>query len=510
MNFLFIFFIIVLGLSILITYLSIKINKNAIETVNDMGIGWNLGNTFDSYSTVEEMRTPDEQITLWGNKLPTKKIFLKIKKYGIKTIRFPVTWMHFMDNSGNVKKEWLSRVKEVVFWITKSRMYCILNIHHDPSNENWLSKGMNAKQKFDNLWTQIANEFKDFNEYLIFECMNDSVGNENYDYITTLAFSQSFIDIIRNSGGKNGNRLLIMPGKSKDFDLTCSKAYKIPIDPANKFAISVHYYVPTPFTVEKDDDPWSVTNESGQQIIKPLTKWGDENDYKVMFTNFETMKEKYIKKGIPVVITEIGVLTEQKKDPDSIRQFIKSEFIFSADYNGIMSCLWDNSQRKFGDMNYYDRENDEWFDKKIGENFKIISKGKFVKPSTYFEPSNMDIIRTPTTEGHMNIKIGVRENIFKISFNVKINTDYKSVGFGLCTITSSGEWYGERIDGSIGEKVYDGTYTFTIYASNRDFNNYIEIQRWWGSEHITFNYLRVDFNQNYNFFDYNEYIKQVN
>ena len=78
-----------------------------------------------------------------------------------------------------------------------------------------------------------------------------------------------------------------------------------------------------------------------------------------------------------------------------------------------MSCLWDNSQRKFGDMNYYDRENDEWFDKKIGENFKIISKGKFVKPSTYFEPSNVDIIRTPTTEGHMNIKIGLRENIFK-------------------------------------------------------------------------------------------------
>ena len=238
MNYLFIFFVIVLGLSILITYLSIKINKNAIEIVNNMGIGWNLGNTFDSYSTVEEMRTPDDQITLWGNKPPTKKIFLKIKKYGIKTIRFPVTWMHFMDESGKVKEEWLSRVKEVVLWITKSRMYCILNIHHDPSDNNWLSKGMNAKKKFDNLWTQIANEFKDFNEYLIFECMNDSVGNDNYDYITTLAFSQSFIDIIRNSGGNNENRLLIIPGINKDFDLSCSKAYKIPIDPVNKFAIS--------------------------------------------------------------------------------------------------------------------------------------------------------------------------------------------------------------------------------------------------------------------------------
>jgi hypothetical protein len=278
----------------------------------------------------------------------------------------------------------------------------------------------------------------------------------------------------------------------------------------NKFAISIHYYSPSPFTVERDDNPWNVTNELGVQIIKPLTKWGDENDYKVMFTNFETMKEKYIKKGIPVVITEIGVLTEQKKDPDSIRQFIKSEFIFSADYDGIMSCLWDNSQRKFGDMNYYDREKDEWFDKKIGENFKIISKGKFVKPSTFFEPSKMEIIRTPTTEGHMNIKIGPREHIYKVSFNVKINTDYREVGFGLCSISTSGKWYGDPIQGSLGEKIYDGSFTYTIYAKNKDFNNYIEIQRWWGIQHTTFNYLRVDFKQNYNFFDYDEYIKQVN
>ncbi len=509
MNYLFIFFLVVLGLSALITYFSIKINKNAMDIVNDMGIGWNLGNTFDSYSPFEEMKTPDDQITSWGNNPPNKKIFLKIKKYGIKTIRFPVTWMHFMDNSGKVKEEWLARVKEVVLWITKARMYCILDVHHDGSEENWLAEGMNAKQKFDYLWTQIANEFKDFNEYLIFEGMNDSVG-ENFDYITTLTFSQSFIDIVRNSGGNNGNRLLIIPGIKKDFDLTCTKGYKIPIDPSNKFAISVHYYIPTSFTVERDDRPWNFTDENGEHSINPLTKWGDENDYKVMFTNFETMKEIYIKKGIPVVITETGVLTEQKKNPDSIRQFIFSEFIFSADYNGVMSCLWDNSKKKYGDMNYYDRENDEWFDKQIGENFKIISKGKFVKPSKFFEPSNIDIIRTPIPEGHMHIKIGPRENILKVSFNVKLTTNIHSVGFGLCSINSSGDWYGAPIAGSLGEKIYDGTYTYTIDASNRDFNNYIEIQKWWGIQYITFNYLRVDFKQNYNFFDYSEYIKQVN
>lgn len=509
MNFLFIIFIIVLGLSILITYLSINPKKNAMEVVNDMGIGWNLGNTFDSYIAFEEMKTPDEQITAWGNKPPNKKIFLKIKKYGIKTVRLPVTWMHFMDESGKVNGEWLSRVKEVVFWITKARMYCILNMQHDPAPGNWLSEGITAKEKFDNFWTQIANEFKDFNEYLIFECMNDSESS-NFDYITTLTFSQSFIDIIRNSGGYNGNRLLIIPGIKKDFDLSCAKTYKIPIDPANKYAISIHYYIPLSFTVEKDDDPWHFTNEDGENEITPLTEWGSEYDYKVLFINFETMKDRYINRGIPIVITETGVLTEQKKNPDSIRLFLYSVFIFAADYNGIMSCLWDNSQREHGDINYYDRENDEWFDKKIGENFKKISKGKFIKPSKFFKSSYMDIITTPTSEGHMHFSIGPRLNIYKVSFNVKITSAQYNVGFGLCTIDSSGEWHGESIGGHLGEKMYDGTYTFTIFAKNKDFNTYIEIQKWWGNPYITFNYLRVDFNQKYNFFDYNEYIKQAN
>jgi hypothetical protein len=148
---------------------------------------------------------------------------------------------------------------------------------------------------------------------------------------------------------------------------------------------------------------------------------------------------------------------------------------------------------------------------KKGENFKTISKGKFVKPSAFFETSNMEIIRTTTNQGYMNIKIGQRLNIFKVSFNVKISTNYNYLfGFGLCSLSSDGDWYGDPISGIEGEKIKDGTYTFTIYAKNRDFNNFIEIQPWWGEEYITFNYLRIDFNQNYNFFDYYEYIKQIN
>ena len=116
--------LIVLILSVVITILSISFKKkNAWQIVNDMGIGWNLGNSFDCYSTFEKMKTPDQQITLWGNVIPTKEMVISIKKYGFKTIRFPVTWFHFMDSDNQVDTNWMSRVKEVVKWIVKEKMY---------------------------------------------------------------------------------------------------------------------------------------------------------------------------------------------------------------------------------------------------------------------------------------------------------------------------------------------------------------------------------------------------
>ena len=111
--------------SIILTFLSYNKRMTAIEIVNNMGMGWNLGNTFDSYDINYNFKDIDETITFWGNKVPTKEIFIRLKKYGFKTIRFPVTWMTYMDESGKVKKEWMSRVKEVVDWILSLNMYCI-------------------------------------------------------------------------------------------------------------------------------------------------------------------------------------------------------------------------------------------------------------------------------------------------------------------------------------------------------------------------------------------------
>jgi len=80
------------------------------------------------------------------------------------------------------------RVKEVIDIIINEKLYCILNVHNDGYNINWLSIDMKVKDRYVNLWTQISNEFKDYNEYLIFESMDavfflDYI-NFDFDYTT--------------------------------------------------------------------------------------------------------------------------------------------------------------------------------------------------------------------------------------------------------------------------------------------------------------------------------------
>jgi len=169
---------------------------------------------------------------------------------------------------------------------------------------------------------------------------------------------------------------LVLSGADKDIEMTCSKDYIIPKDPSNKLAISVHYYSPSTFTIESDRNPWTFTIGSEVYEIPPLTKWGDEGHYNDMIKNFENLKSYYADKGIPVIITEVGVLTEELKDINSIKYYLNALFSLSSEYNGFMTCLWDTSNKNSGNMNYIDRNTNQWYDEKLQANFKKISKGK--------------------------------------------------------------------------------------------------------------------------------------
>jgi endoglucanase len=497
-----------LSLLLLLAILTFTFQKTAIETVNDMGLGWNLGNTFDCFGTWKEIKEPDDQITMWGNVVPTEEMVVTIKKYGFNTVRFPVTWMNFMDDSGKVDKEWMARVKEVVDWIINAKMYCILNVHHDGVSGNWLAKGTSEKSRYVTLWTQIANEFKTYDDHLVLESMNEveyKSGN-SYDFTTLHTLTQAFVDTVRGTGGNNAERLLLISGMNTNLEQTCSSGYKMPTDKANKLAISIHYYLPPQFTVESDEEPWTWTDDQGTvHEITPMTKWGSESDYKEMVTNFESMKKVFVDKGIPVILGEVGVLTEQKKEKESIREFLYAQYSFSAAYDGFMSVLWDTSKNTAGDMNFYNRETDKWYDEKIRDNFVNIAKGKYVNPTKYYSESNKETSTNVDADGNIQMTIGTKK-VKKVIFNAEIKgAEIYEVGFGVASADSTGTWFGDPVGGADGVKEDDGTYTFTVDVSSKDFNDYVQIQEWWGNEYITINYATLEFSGSAMTLDYKAY-----
>ena len=478
---------------LILDYLNNLTQKTSIQIVNEMGIGYNLGHSFDSYLISKKINNPDDAITLFGNPIPTKKLIANIKKYGFKTIRFPVTWIYFIDESGNINPEWLLKVKEVVKWIIKRNIYCILNIYSD--TKEWLL-GIESKSKYINIWKQIAEEFKDFNEYLIFESMNEPtfLFLFDYNYDTLLNFTQSFVDTIRNSEKFNKERLLIISGMSSNIDLTCSPKYKIPSDPANKLAISINYYIPLEFATNK-------------AFWNDKKNWGTKDNYNQLLQNFIKLKNFYVSKGIPVIIGEVGVVTEEKKELTSIREYLYSIFSLAVEYEGIMACLWDTSNKNFGDMNYYNRLTDEWYDDKIKNIIMKISRGKFVKSADYYINSNFEMITDIEQDYSLVINFGTKKPlklVLNLYYSGQLFHDYY---FSISCNYLGGWSHNIYFDKRNGKKFYDGTITYTIDISNEECYDHFSIYYYYGE--IYFKNIIIEYKENFTSFYYNDYKAKI-
>ena len=497
---------IILLVSLILDYLYSVAKENAFEIVRKMGMGYNIANTFDSFIYFGKLETPDEQIGLNGNIAPTKDMIKKLKKYGFKTIRFPVTWMYFIDDEGNISPEWMARVKEVIDIIINEKLYCILNVHSDGLYIGWIS-GLESKDKYINLWKQIANEFKDYNEYLIFESMDYAYFIDydfyEFDYKTLLILNQAFVDTIRKSGGYNTERLLIIAGANVDLEMTCSSKYKIPVDQSNKLAISIHYFSPYNFIYDYYYEPYNWTDiENITYMSGPKLNWGNSLEYNDFFKDLELMITNFIDKGIPIIISEVGVLTKQNKELESIREYLYILFSVTSNMDGIICCLWDTSNEYFGDMNFYDRTNDIWYDEKLKNNFIQISKGKSINPMKFFINTNFestDIIMNYDSF-LMNIE---KRKVLKIFINVKLTgVLFEDVEFPIQTNNKNGDvieiYYGKNNV----KKQYDGTSIITIDVSRKECYDFVEATIISGMKYITLNNMTLEFEKSFMSIDY--------
>nr|AGS53793.1 glycoside hydrolase family 5 [uncultured bacterium contig00039] len=334
-------------------------DKTAAQLVAGMTVGWNLGNTLDAahLTWLGSNPTVTQMETAWGNPVTTQANITAVKNAGFNTIRIPVSWTKAVDSNYNIRTDWMKRVTEVVNYAASNNMYIILNTHHDEDVFKFTNAQKTASlAAFKKIWEQIADNFKDHNEKLIFEALNEprnigaswewSGGNaEERDNLNE--HYKVFVDTVRASGGNNDKRILMVNTYAASGTAAAINGLVIPNDTAvNKIIVSYHNYAPYDFALN--------TNSA-------LNKWSSSNsgDTSVIKDPIDRVTAKFINNGIPVVIGEFGAMN---KNNEATRAAWAQYYVGYARSKGIPCVWWDNgvttgSGELFGILN---RNNNTW------------------------------------------------------------------------------------------------------------------------------------------------------
>lgn len=330
----------------------------ALEATRLMGNGINLGNTLEACDNNVGIKTntPLSYETYWGQPKTTQAIIDGMKAAGFDTIRIPVAWMtnatHLYEGDYTIDAGYMDRVEEVVRYARKAGMYVIINDHWDGGwygmfgSESAETRAL-AMEAYKGMWQQIAERFRDYSDYLIFESANEELGGrfdensplycsdsvvtyltDDERYALTNEINQTFVDVVRATGGNNATRFLLIAGYSTNIDQTCDDRFQMPKDTAeSKLMVSVHYY-----------DPWSYC---GASSAASATKWGKVSDYEYLDQQLAKMT-KFTEAGYGVVIGEYGALPGSDGLKDNTLAYHTAFLDACTKYN-LTNCLWDCS-----------------------------------------------------------------------------------------------------------------------------------------------------------------------
>lgn len=383
-----------------------------LDLMAEMGLGWNLGNQMEQSNWQGNMDSVEACETSAGN-VATQLTFDGLKSYGVNTVRVPVAWSNFMSEDGNytISEELFNRVEEIINYALNNEMYVIINVHWDGG---WWGRfgaeELDAEEtpirdeawkKYEAIWTQISERFQEYSDHLIFEGANEELSgrlNDNYEdpltaqqnqtgklgkptdevaangkprinadeiYEMVNQINQKFVDIVRESGGNNAYRHLLIPGTGNESCVidgndneqyiqngTIDERFKMPDDPAEeatgtkKMSISVHYYDPTVYGISASaSTPWGYRDKWGVDYVDENgVEYKGQDDYDFMSNQLEKMK-KFTDQGYGVILGECGVVKGYK---DNIIDFM-TELFTQAKKRHMVPVWWDEGH-------YYNRE----------------------------------------------------------------------------------------------------------------------------------------------------------
>lgn len=346
------------------------------ELTSAMGVGWNVGNTCEALNG----SIPTE--TAWGNPKVTQALIDEVKSEGFKSIRLPVGWLTNIGAAPDytLSSTWLARIKEIVDYCVKDDLYVIVNMHSDGYHSipgAWLFCDAPASEqtaivdKYKKSWAQFADYFKDYDEHLIFESMNEELdviegtNNQNYGaptsdydkaaYKNINVYNQAFVDTVRGTGSNNAKRWLLIPGWNTSIDYTVDSSYGFvaPTDTAKRTAISVHFYDPFDFTINADN---SKITQWGKDADKTKnSSWGQEN---YVNTQMSRLYDAFVSKGYPVIIGEFGSGDKTYADAQNtkFRAYWSGYVVKMAKQYGCIPVYWDNGYNGKNGLAVIDRK----------------------------------------------------------------------------------------------------------------------------------------------------------
>lgn len=338
------------------------------EIAEDMGVGWNLGNSLDANNQDFYSGNIYDYETQWSNPVVTQSLINKVKAKGFNTIRIPVTWYQHISSDGSytIDSAWMARVKEVVDYAYNNGMYVILNIHH----ETWINRSdfesaeASMEAELCAVWKQIATEFADYDQHLIFEGMNEPrevggsanewVGNEAcYNVVNQL--NSAFVETVRSvESPYRQTRMLMVPDYAASRESYIYSYLTIPkasgsIDADNDgdddyVAVSLHAYSPYSFAMgDGDHENFSSSYEAELEDM------------------FSAMQSQFLQEGVQIVL---GEFSASNYGYDSARLAWAEAYMKNATEYGIPCVLWDNNveSNNGGEAHgYINRSTETWY-----------------------------------------------------------------------------------------------------------------------------------------------------
>ena len=352
-----------------------QMELKASEVAPRMMPGWNLGNTMEAGNGESALFTNNPGLsaeTYWQDTKTTQAVIDYVKSQGFRSVRIPCAWvMGHLSNAETyeIDPAWMERVKTIVDYVLNAGLYAVINQHWDGgwlenhvADASLLSKNKDILTK---VWQQIATAFRDYDERLLFAGFNEPNAETQSATNNLLEYEQAFINVVRQTGGNNEKRILIIQGPSTNIDHTCNFMKTLPTDPtADRMMMEVHYYAPWQFWGMEKDESWGKVfyywgagnHVSGSQHN---ATWGEES---YVEEELEKIKKQFVDKGIPVYIGEFGANwrtmpagENQQKHNASIQTHYRV-VMQKAMEKGMVPVVWDTNYRGMPSMTIINRK----------------------------------------------------------------------------------------------------------------------------------------------------------